>query len=162
MARSSNGFNQLGAGAGRQKSGGQRSVGICGRLASGSVGWPELEFISSSAPEMLVEHLRSTGVFRAALIDVPKENWGVRPAVVLNILDRLTYQALVDRLSVDLIGDLSPSVYGWRLPPDSTERGEYSHNNIQWDAYRDHLSVATTFSRAGYERISSLASRACR
>ncbi|UGT99796.1 hypothetical protein LTS63_12240 [Mycobacterium intracellulare] len=112
-------------------------------------GWPELEFISSSAPEMLVEHLRSTGVFRAALIDVPKENWGVRPAVVLNILDRLTYQALVDRLSVDLIGDLSPSVYGWRLPPDSTERGEYSHNNIQWDAYRDHLSVATTFFESG-------------
>lgn len=112
-------------------------------------GWPELDFISLSAPEMLAEHLRSTGVFRAALIDVPKENWGVRPAVVLNILDRLTYQALVDRLSVDLIGELSPSVYGWRLPPGSTERGEYSHNNIQWDAYRDHLSVATTFFESG-------------
>lgn len=112
-------------------------------------GWPELEFITSSAPEMLVEHLRSTDVFRAALVDVPKENWGVRPAVVLNILDRLTYQALVDRLSVDLIGELSPSVYGWRLPPNSEERGEYSHNNIQWDAYRDHLSVATAFFESG-------------
>lgn len=112
-------------------------------------GWPELEYIVSSAPELLVEHLKSNGVFRAALVDVPKENWGVRPAVVLNILDRLTYQALVDRLSVDLIGELSPSVYGWRLPPKSTERGEYSHNNIQWNAYRDHLSIATMFFDSG-------------
>lgn len=108
-------------------------------------GWPEIDYIASTAPELLVEHLKSNRIGRAALIDVPKENWGVRPAVVLNVVDRLVYQALVDRVSVDLIGDLSPSVYGWRLPPDSTERGGYSRNSLQWDAYRDHLSGAAGF-----------------
>jgi hypothetical protein len=112
-------------------------------------GWPEIEHVLSTAPELLVDHLKSNGVFRAALIDVPKENWGVRPAVVLNVLDRLAYQALVDRVSVDLIGELPASVYGWRLPPKSTERGGYSHNNIQWDSYRDHLASATTFFESG-------------
>jgi hypothetical protein len=112
-------------------------------------GWPEIGYIASTAPELLVEHLKSNRVFRAALVDVPKENWGVRPAVVLNILDRLAYQALVDRVSLDLIGELPSSVYGWRLPPASTERGGYSHNNIQWDTYRDHLKGATTFFDTG-------------
>lgn len=111
--------------------------------------WPELEYLSSTAPELLVEHLKSNGGYRSALIDVPKENWGVRPAVVLNILDRLAYQALVDRMSVDLIGELSSSVYGWRLPPSSTERGKYSHNNLQWSAYRGHLDNATTSFESG-------------
>ncbi|TLH48535.1 hypothetical protein C1S80_30035 [Mycolicibacterium aubagnense] len=112
-------------------------------------GWPEIDYIASTAQELLVEHLKSNRIGRAALIDVPKENWGVRPAVVLNIVDRLVYQALVDRVSVDLIGDLSPSVYGWRLPPGSTERGGYSQNSLQWDAYRDHLSGAAGFFEVG-------------
>jgi hypothetical protein len=59
--------------------------------------------------------------------------------VVLDILDRLTYQALVDRLSVNLIGSMSPNVYGWRLPPKDPEPGHFSHNNLQWDGYRNYL-----------------------
>lgn len=112
-------------------------------------GWPELEFLFSTEPETLLDHLNSTKVFRAAMVDVPKENWGVRPAVVLNVLDRLTYQALVDQLSLNLIGDLSPSVYGWRLPPTPKGRGEYSQNRIQWEAYRDHLSEVSGWFHSG-------------
>ncbi|WP_431233549.1 RNA-directed DNA polymerase [Mycolicibacterium psychrotolerans] len=112
-------------------------------------GWPEIDFVVSTAPHFLAEHLKSNIVQSAALIDVPKENWGSRPAVVLDVLDRLAYQALVDRLSVDLIGELPTSVYGWRLPPDSVDRGAYSHNSLQWEVYRDHLKSATMFFDSG-------------
>lgn len=104
-------------------------------------GWPELSFLLNHEPEFVIDHLEGSGARRPALIDVPKENWGSRPAVVLDIVDRLAYQGLVDRLSVDLIGGLPVSVYGWRLPPEAPVRGGYSHNNLQWDGYRSHLSA---------------------
>ena len=68
--------------------------------------------------------------------DVPKENWGSRPAVVLDLMDRLVYQALVDRVSVRLIGGLDPNVYGWRLPALNLKIGVYSHNKRQWEVSR--------------------------
>ena len=94
--------------------------------------------------------MKARGARRAALIDVPKENWGSRPAVVLDILDRLTYHSLVDRLSIDLIGNLHPSVYGWRLAPGENNPGACSHNNLQWDSYRRHLALAGTFFEAAW------------
>jgi hypothetical protein len=106
-------------------------------------GWPELEYMIKTSPQLVLDNLGSSGARRAAQLKVPKENWGVRPAVVLDIVDRISYQALIDRLSVDLIGDLPPSVYGWRLMPANPSRGDYSHNNIQWDAYRGHLAAAS-------------------
>lgn len=111
-------------------------------------GWPEIDYILRRDPDLLVNRLKSSGFRRPALIDVPKENWGSRPAVVVDILDRLAYQALVDRSSIDLIGDLGLGVYGWRLPPSGAARGEYSHNNLQWDQYRDHLSASTIYDAA--------------
>jgi hypothetical protein len=111
-------------------------------------GWPEIDYILKSGPDLLVDHLGASGFRLPALVDVPKENWGSRPAVVLDILDRLAYQALVDRSSIDLIGDLNLGVYGWRLPPSGPKRGGYSHNNLQWDRYRDHLSASTIFDAA--------------
>lgn len=110
--------------------------------------WPEIDHIINHEPELLVNTLKVTGLRPPALIDIPKENWGSRPAVILDVVDRLAYQALVDRSSIDLIGDLSPSVYGWRMPPKKHERGKYSHNNLQWDAYREHLSAATFYDAA--------------
>ncbi len=62
-------------------------------------GWPELGYVLASEPDLLSANLNTSGARRAALVEVPKENWGARPAVVLDILDRLSYQALVDRLS---------------------------------------------------------------
>jgi len=91
------------------------------------------------APEIIFKNCDSSAARRVALIDVPKENWGARPAMVLDIVDRVMYQSLVDRLSVGLIGDMSPSVFGWRLPPKAPKAGMYSHNDLQWDSYRTHL-----------------------
>ena len=81
-----------------------------------------------------------SGALEYAQIDVPKENWGTRPAVLLDITDRLMYQALVDRMSLELIGDLSKFAYGWRLPAKSPKRAIYARNGRQWDSYRGHLS----------------------
>lgn len=105
-------------------------------------GWPELGFLEDRATDTVVSLLDSTGARRVGLVDVPKENWGSRPAVVLDIADRLIYQALVDRLSVDLIGDMTDSAFGWRLPPTNPVRGVYSHNSLQWNAYRSRLTFS--------------------
>jgi len=102
-------------------------------------GWPELDYILKAEPTLMSDRLSEAGTRRASLLDVPKENWATRPAVVMNILDRLAYQALVDRLSVDLIGNMSPNAFGWRLPANGPKPGNYSHNNKQWEGYRDHL-----------------------
>lgn len=103
--------------------------------------WPELTFVLRKEPDLMTQHCASTGTLEAALVDVPKENWGTRPAVVLDLLDRLVYQALVDRISVELIGQLSPNAYGWRLPAVTPKRGVYSHNTKQWEGYRRHLQT---------------------
>lgn len=108
-------------------------------------GWPELGFMEKHAPAVVFDNCAGHGSRRVALLDVPKENWGSRPAMVLDIVDRLMYQAIIDRLSTQLIGDLSPSVFGWRLPPKDPKVGGYSHNDIQWDGYRTHLAVLCAF-----------------
>lgn len=105
-------------------------------------GWPELKFVTQYGVDDVLLHLNGSATRQSALLDVPKANWGYRPAVVLDPLDRLVYQSLVDRLSADLIGTLPPSVYGWRLPAVGPRPGQYSHNDLQWDAYRSHLSDA--------------------
>jgi hypothetical protein len=102
-------------------------------------GWPELDFMLNKQPELIYENCDATGTLEASLIDIPKENWGTRPAMVPSIADRLTYQALVDRLSVDLIGHLSPNTFGWRLPAVGPKSGEYSRNDKQWEGYRAHM-----------------------
>ena len=103
-------------------------------------GWPEIPFLAKKGIATFVDYLSSDSVGRVAELDVPKENWGVRPAVVLDVLDRMAYQALVDKLSHHLIGGMSESVYGWRLPSRDPKAGQYSHQDIQWEAYRSHLA----------------------
>ncbi len=103
--------------------------------------WPELRYVASKNQDLVAQNCESDGIRQVFPIDVPKENWGSRPAVVLDIVDRITYQALVDRLSIDLIAALPNEVFGWRLPARSPKRGTYSTNKNQWDLYRDHLST---------------------
>lgn len=105
-------------------------------------GWPEYEFLLKNARPTVLGWFSSTGCAEVALIRVPKENWGVRPAVVLDLLDRLGYQAIVDLNSAKLIGDMSPSAYGWRLIPGRPEAGKYASDRIQWDEYRTHIESA--------------------
>jgi hypothetical protein len=109
-------------------------------------GWPELGYLLRHS-DLVFQHVGAKGSLQQALIDVPKENWGVRPAVVLDTLDRVTYQALVDRASVHLIGDMSPNVFGWRLPPNNPESGRYSHNDNQWNGYRRHISLLASLNQ---------------
>src|SRR5689334_9929186 len=69
-------------------------------------GWPEIEWVSKEAPSLLIARLNDRGAKRALALDVPKENFVLRPAMLLDPLDRIAYQALVDSLSVQLAGDL--------------------------------------------------------
>jgi hypothetical protein len=107
--------------------------------------WPEYPFLLTKDRDLIKNRLNGSGCERPSLISVPKENWGIRPAVVLDLLDRLCYQAIVDRHSVDMIGDLSTSVYGWRLIPDEPKAGLYAHDSMQWDNYRAHINDAASW-----------------
>lgn len=103
--------------------------------------WAELDWL---VPNHLGKHavprLNAGGVKQTARLDVAKENFAVRPAVVLDPLDRLLYQALVDALSVRLIGSLPAWAYGWRLDATSPQAGSYLANDQEWEAFRDHLT----------------------
>ena len=72
-------------------------------------------------------------------LDVPKEGFVTRPAVLLDVVDRIAYQALVDSLTVALIGELQPFVYGWRLWVGNPEKGRYAHQPDQWERFRHRL-----------------------
>jgi hypothetical protein len=103
-------------------------------------GWRELAWlVPNHLDTHAVPRLNASGVKRTARLDVAKENFAIRPAVVLDPLDRLLYQGLVDCLSVRFIGSMPKWVYGWRLPCKSPKRGQYDTNDNQWEAFRDHL-----------------------
>lgn len=110
-------------------------------------GWPELEWVVSNRPEIVFDRLTASGAASAQAIDVSKENFGTRPAIILDPVDRLAFQAMVDALSVRLIGEQPNAAFGWRLPRDSPKRGVYSNNSVEWQDYRGQLStLAGSFS----------------
>ncbi len=111
-------------------------------------GWPELDWVVKSDVQLLANRLNGHGVRRVAKVDVPKENFGTRPAIVMDAVDRLIYQALVDRQSAKLIGKLPEWVFGWRLQQSSPTAGNWSHNDLQHAAFRDVLSVGANMSSA--------------
>lgn len=73
-------------------------------------GWAELRWVAKERPQLAYERLGKHGVKAPGLLDVPKENFVLRPAVVLDVLDRLCYQALVDRESGGCSGRSSRGV----------------------------------------------------
>jgi hypothetical protein len=102
--------------------------------------WKELEWmVPDSLSDHAIPRLNSSGVKHTARLDVAKENFSVRPAVVLDPLDRFVYQALVDCLSERLIGDLTARAYGWRLRRNQPRAGLYEPNDEEWESFRDHL-----------------------
>jgi len=105
-------------------------------------GWPELGWIVGRGQDVALARLNSSGVWLVAKIDVPKENFGIRPAIVMDPVDRLIHQALVDRVSAQLIGDLNDWVYGWRLQQGQTTAGVWSHNDRQHEGFRNALKLA--------------------
>ena len=108
--------------------------------------WCELDWVVTKKLDVYgLPRLAESGVKAVLLLDVPKENFALRPAVVLDPIDRLVYQALVDSVSDCLIGDLQRWAYGWRLSPRDPKPGWYLSNSKQWDAYRRHLRSLAAF-----------------
>lgn len=110
-------------------------------------GWPELEYVVESQPEVLFQRLNGQGTRPSARLDVAKEGFSIRPAVVLDPVDRLAYQALVDTISKSLIGKMSSHVFGWRLPSGG-ERGVYADNGSQNESFRQRLADLANISEA--------------
>jgi hypothetical protein len=111
--------------------------------------WPELKYVVEDAPELIIGCLNEKGARRSLSIDVPKENFMLRPASVLDPLDRLCYQAMVDTISKSLIGSLRGWAYGWRLLRKTPNAGDYSSNKTEWDFYRERLRFLALTNRYG-------------
>ena len=113
-------------------------------------GWPEVDWaVKEAFDEVVAPRVRALGVKHVAKLDVAKENFSVRPAVVMDPIDRLCYQALTDALSKTLIGNLSPFAYGWRLARRKTVKGDYGDNAAEWESYRRHLEMLGLLFKAG-------------
>lgn len=139
-------------------------------------GWPEIGWLSESpASAHIAARIRADDTFRGYALDVPKENFGTRPACILHPLDRLTYQAVVDFSSVRLAGDLHPFVCGWRLRRDIVAPGEYAHNSFEWTNHRRHLvefsrryqfalttDIVSFFASISLDRVGELVARRTR
>jgi hypothetical protein len=112
--------------------------------------WPELEWVvSGEQVRLLVQRLNGTGVLRSAHLDMAKENFATRPAMIFDILDRLVYQALVDLSSLELIGDAPKWMYSWRLRRTEPKRGHYADMRAEWKYYLSHLVATTRVFKAG-------------
>ena len=109
--------------------------------------WPELTWVGVKNASILQSRLNGNGTMRCVKIDVPKENYVTRPAVILDPIDRLAYQAMVDYLSPSIVRDLATFVYGWRLSRKEPIKGLYVHNGNEWERYRRRLEkLAFTYS----------------
>ena len=92
--------------------------------------------------------LNGSGTMRCVKVDVPKEHYVTRPAVILDPIDRLAYQAIVDYLSPSIVGHLATFVYGWRLSRREPIKGLYVNNSKEWERYRHRLAkLAFTYSQ---------------
>lgn len=113
-------------------------------------GWVEVDWIleEGKLEELVKPRLKAEGVSRVSRLDVAKENFGVRPAVVMDPIDRLCYQSLVDRLSPRLSKTLRPWVCGWRLPTKAAKSGHYARQDKEWERYRLQLRTLAGWSKA--------------
>jgi hypothetical protein len=80
-------------------------------------------------------------------LDVPKDGFGTRPAVVLDPVDRLIYQAIVDAQSKGMSRSLSKTAYGWRLARRAPVAGEYMDGAIEWRFFRNTLNELSSLYR---------------
>ena len=99
-----------------------------------------MAWVVNEKPSILEARLSARGAGFSCLVDVPKENFAIRPAAILDPVDRVAYQALVGRASRALIGKLNPNVFGWRLPRKSTIPGRYASNKMENNRYRAHIT----------------------
>jgi hypothetical protein len=107
--------------------------------------WPELEWVAGTRPDLLAARLEHKDAFAAFPLDVAKENFFTRPAIVFDIVDRLAIQALVDRVSARLLDGAPPWMYSWRLSRSKPQAGHYSNMDDEWQLYRHHLIRSSVF-----------------
>ena len=111
--------------------------------------WPELNWLSDRGHEHIVERLRSGESGDVVRVDVPKSGSSTRPASILDIVDRIAYQAIVDHLSPFLISDTPRWVYGWRLPRNGASDRGYLSNIKEWNEFRQQLKLCAEESSYG-------------
>ncbi|MEY2500623.1 MAG: hypothetical protein QOI07_957 [Verrucomicrobiota bacterium] len=97
-------------------------------------GWPEIEWLGHSW-QHVIDRLRSDLAGWSVPMDVSKAGGGVRPAMVINPLDRVAFQALVDELSVEAASHIPPWVHGWRLSRSRRSKGVYEANKTEWKLF---------------------------
>lgn len=102
--------------------------------------WPEMRWIAHKSPAFLSARLNSEHIARVSLLDIPKENFATRPAIVMDPLDRLIYQALVDYGSVELVGHIQPWAFVGRMHREEPKRGVYPRR-FEWENYRERLQL---------------------
>ncbi len=108
-------------------------------------GWPEIPWLATrDGIPHLIRRLNASDVRRSSRIDVAKENFGTRPAVVLDPTDRVVYQALVDLHSVKLGAATAAFVHGWRLSRKSAVRGKWLDNGDEHERFRGQLSALSS------------------
>ncbi len=108
--------------------------------------WPEHEWLLSAGGQThVLDALRSSDIRRGLALDVAKENFSVRPAFIFDPVDRMIFQALVDRVSVNLVGDMPKWSYSWRLSRLKPKAGHYADMGNEWKGYRKRLNTLSAF-----------------
>jgi hypothetical protein len=119
-------------------------------------GWPELSFLSDGGRVHVLTRAMKGPTGAATALDVPKTPTKARPAVILDLIDRVLYQACVDSVAPMISRQLPRRVYGWRLPARSERGHQYARNDYQWDSYVSDLHRgARTYQRAWKTDISN-------
>jgi Reverse transcriptase (RNA-dependent DNA polymerase) len=103
--------------------------------------WPELQWLVRTAQSFAISRLRTHRAGRVVRVDVPKTDFGFRPVLVIDPVDRLLYQGLVDSLSGDLLGGMKTWVFGWRLGGRNSVPGRFATNRHEWKRYTRHLQM---------------------
>ena len=70
-------------------------------------------------------------------IDQPKANFSLRPGLVINVEDRIIYQAIIDYIAPIVDPHLSNSVYSYRLSDKYKDPYFFKNQVHQWKFYRE-------------------------
>jgi hypothetical protein len=117
-------------------------VDISGDWYKDPWGWSELGFLQTgSGLRVLDERLHSMHTASAVRIDVAKSQNESRPAVVLDLVDRVCYEAIVDHLIGDRLRQLPDWVYGWRPSRAEAPVSKYGDNGSEWREYTKMLKA---------------------
>jgi hypothetical protein len=108
-------------------------------------GWPEVNWLGRIRPNIVMERLSEDACGWSVPLDVSKRYGGVRPAIVINPLDRVAFQALVDDISIEAAADLPSWVHGWRLARSHPRKGRYESNHAEWNRFSGRVTTLCKF-----------------